>query len=246
VASRKEEKERLRRQRLEAEHREASGARRRLLLGYVVAGAIGAIVIVGIVVAITAGGGSGEAEVNEAAGIDPNTGAVPSGISADEREGTEPPPVQQADLERAAELADCELRLDLPDEGNTHLRPDQDPPKYETRPPTSGDHDPEPLADGAFLDYPPPRNFVHSLEHGRIEIHYDPELPEDDQLVLKGVFDQDPQGMIMFPNPRMPWTVAVTAWANQIGCESYSPEVVDAIRAFRDQFRGQGPEAIGF
>lgn len=246
MANRREEKERLRRERLAAERREASEARRRLLLGYAVAGVLGAIVIVGIVVAIVSGGGGGEeAEMNEAAGIDPNTGfIVPADITPDEREGTPPPPVEQADLERAAEAAGCKLELDLPDEGNTHLRPNDDPPDYETEPPTSGDHSVEQLADGAYLDYPDPVNFVHSLEHGRVEIQYDPDLPEEEQLALKGVFDEDPEGMLLFPNPEMRHEVAVTTWTNMMTCESYGPEVIDAIRAFRDTYRGQGPESV--
>jgi hypothetical protein len=248
MANRREEKERLRRERLAAERREASEARRRLLLGYVVAGVLGAIVVVGIIVAITSGGGGGEeAELNEAAGIDPNTGfVVPADITPDEREGTPPPPVEQADLERAADAAGCELELGLPDEGNTHLRPNDDPPDYKTEPPNSGDHSVEQLADGAYLDYPDPANFVHSLEHGRIEIQYDPELPEDEQLALKGLFDEDPEGMLMFPNPEMRHEVATTAWTNMMTCDSYSPEVFDAIRAFRDTYRGQGPESVPF
>src|SRR5918999_1238064 len=235
MAHRREEKERLRRERLAAERREASDARRRLVLGYFVAGVLGAIVLAGIVVAITSGGGGGEeAEVNEAAGIDPNTGfVVPGDITPDEREGTPPPPVEQADLERAADAAGCELELGLPDEGNTHLRPNDDPPDYETEPPNSGDHSVENLADGAYLDYPDPVNFVHSLEHGRIEIQYDPGLPEDEQLALKGLFDEDPEGMLMFPNPEMRHEVAAVAWTNMMTCDSYSPEVIDAIRAFR-------------
>jgi hypothetical protein len=248
MANRREEKERLRRERLAAERREASDARRRLMLGYAVAGVLGAIVLAGIVVAILSGGSGGEeAELNEAAGIDPNTGfVVPEGITPDEREGTTPPAIQQADLERAADAAGCELELDLPDEGNTHLRPNDDPPKYKTDPPTSGDHSVENLADGAYLDYPDQVNFVHSMEHGRIEIQYDPELSEEEQLALKGVFDEDVEGMLMFPNPEMPYEVATTTWTNMMTCDSYSPEVIDAIRDFRDTYRGQGPETVPF
>jgi hypothetical protein len=248
MATRKEEKERLRQERIAAERREASDARRRLLLGYFVAGALGAIVLAGIVVAILSGGGGGEeAEVNEAAGIDPSTGfIVPEDITPDEREGTPPPPIEQAELAKAAEAAGCEVELGLPEEGNTHLRPNEDPPKYETDPPTSGDHSVEHLADGAYLDYPDPINFVHSMEHGRIEIQYDPKLAEDEQLALKGVFDDDPEGMLLFPNPEMPYAVATTAWTNMMVCDRYDPAVVDAIRAFRDSFRGQGPEALPF
>ena len=250
MSSRKEERERLRAERLAAQKSATSDERRRLILGYFVAGVLGALVIAGIVVAVmnSGGGGSGdEAEANEAAGIDPNTGfVVPSDITPDEREGTPPPELQQGDLAAAAKAADCDLELDLEDEGNTHIAPDAKTPDYKTNPPTSGDHSPENLADGAYLDFPDTINSTHSLEHGRIEIQYSPDLPEEDQLALKGLFDSDPQGMLMFPNPDMPYDVAATAWTNMLACDSYSPEVIDAITDFRDEFRGQGPEQIPF
>jgi hypothetical protein len=251
MANRKEERERLRAERLAAQRAASSDERRRLVLGYFVAGILGALVVAGIVVAIMnsggGGGAAGEAEANEAAGLDPNTGfVVPSDITPDEREGTPPPELQQGDLEQAAKAADCDLELDLPDEGNTHIDPDAKVPDYKTNPPTSGDHSPENLADGAYLDFPDVINSTHSLEHGRIEIQYDPDLPEENQLALKGLFDSDPQGMLMFPNPEMPYEVAATAWTNLMGCKSYSPEVIDAITDFRDTYRGQGPEDIPF
>ncbi len=99
-------------------------------------------------------------------------------------------------------------------------------------------------ADGAYEQTPELIEFVHSLEHGRIEIQYAPDLPEADQLALKGVFDESPSGMLMFPNPDMPYEVAATAWTQLMGCKRYEgAKTLDAIRNFRDQFRGRGPEA---
>jgi hypothetical protein len=250
MANRKEERERLRAERLAAERAATGDERKRLILGYFVAGLLGAVVIAGIVVAVmNSGGGAGdEAEVNEAAGIDPTTGAgnLLADLEPDEREGTPPPPVEQADLEKAAEAAGCELKLGVEDQGNTHLEPGSKLPDYDTNPPTSGDHFAENVPDGAYLTTPEIGNFLHSIEHGRIQIQYDPGLSEDEQLELKGLFDSDPQGMMMFPNPDMPYEVAATTWVNLIGCKEYTPEAIDALRAFRDQFRGQGPESVAF
>lgn len=180
----------------------------------------------------------------------------------DERTGTPPPEVELTDLEEAAAEAGCELELDLPDErelalkgelefefeirSNGHVVDDGSEPEYMTSPPTSGVHSDVPLPDGAYLDYPRPINFVHTLEHGRVAVQYSPDLSEEDQLALKGVFDEDPAGMLMFPNPEMPYAVAAVAWTNLLGCEAYTPEALDAIRDFRDEFRGKGPEDIPF
>jgi hypothetical protein len=149
-------------------------------------------------------------------------------------------------LEQAAQKAGCTLQLNLRGEGNDHLHEGEPAPDYGTNPPTSGPHDPVPVADGAYLTTPPDVSFVHSLEHGRVEIQYAPSLPEDQQLALKGVFDADPRGMLMFPNESMPYDVAVTAWRNLMGCKQVSDAdaLVAAVLAFRDRFRGKGPERI--
>ena len=112
--------------------------------------------------------------------------------------------------------AGCELQLDLPDEGNTHV--EADTVDYKTNPPTSGDHNPSSRPTAPTRMLPEPVNFVHSLEHGRIEIQYSPDLSEDEQLAIKGVFDEDPAGMLLFPNPEMPYEVAATAWTQLLGC----------------------------
>jgi hypothetical protein len=249
--SSKQERERRRLERLEAEQREAAAERRRLMLGYAVAGVLTLAVVVGIVIVI-AGSGDGDEvtfdgeELPEAAHIEVQSGSV-NGFAPDGREGTPPPAVQQGDLEIAAREAGCELDLDLPDEGNTHLRPNQDPPNYETDPPTSGNHivPPRQQADGAYSEYPDPVFTVHSLEHGRIALQYSPDLAEDEQLELKGLFDEDFDGMLLFPNPEMPFAVAATAWTQMIGCPTYEGQAtLDALRAFRDTYRGQGPEPV--
>jgi hypothetical protein len=252
MASRKDEKDKLRQERQEAERRSASEARKRLVLGYVVAGVLAVAVIGGVIFAIASGGsGGGSKDKGGDGGPNVNTlyGVVPDGLDIDNREGTVPPDVSDGNLTSAAETAGCDLKLNLPDEGSTHVDPPTPAslPDYKTNPPTSGDHYPTPLADGAFLQEPPLGNFVHSMEHGRIEIQYSPDLSDEDQLALKGVFDSDRAGMIMFPNPDMPYDVATTAWTNLMGCKSFQGDAtLDAIRDFRDEFRGRGPEAIAF
>lgn len=182
----------------------------------------------------------------EAAGIDPASGNY-KGLRPDLREGAEAavPQISAVSVASAAREAGCDLRTGLPDEGRTHLAPTDPAPVYRTNPPTSGDHAVVPTADGAYLTTPPERDVVHSLEHGRIAIQYDPRLPERQQLLLKGIFEADPRGMLLFPNPRMPYAVAATAWTDLLGCRRFSGEVTAAaIIAFRDDFRGKGPEPV--
>lgn len=249
MASRKEQKERLRQQRLAAERASQSTGQRRLIIGYVAAGVIALAVIAGLVVVIASGGGGSDVSSTCDNAHIKNSGGTFRGLDPDCREGTPPPTIQIADLRLSAEKAGCNLGLNLPDEGNTHV-PNSTPVTYKTTPPTSGNHNPVPIDDGAYRtpitnDTGKPtniRNEVHAMEHGRIEIHYKPSLPEDQQLALKGVFDADPNGMLLYPDPDMPYDVAVTAWTNMATCQTFNPAVLDVIRNFRDTYRGNGPE----
>ena len=247
MATRKEERERRRAERLAAEQQAQSATRRQLMAGYVVAGAMTLAIVVGLVIVLASGGddGAGGSDASCAeAHIDVQSGFT-HGYDGDCREGTPPPELQQGDLQKAAAAANCELKLNLPDEGNNHITDENQIPNYKTNPPTSGNHNPEQLADGAYSEMPQDWYFVHSLEHGRIEIQYSSDLSEEDQLALKGVFDEDPGGMLLFPNDDMPYEVAVTAWTQLMGCKTYEGDAtLDAIRDFRDIYRGQGPEAV--
>ncbi len=251
MASRKEEKERLRAQRLAAERASQSGGRRRLMAGYVVAGLLTATVIAGLVAVIASGGGGGSAAADACSNAHiQNTGSFKD-LTPDCRQGTSESvaPTQFGDLAASAQKAGCQLKENLPDEGNTHV-PNSTPVHYGTVPPTSGNHNPVPISDGAYRTPVTSdtsketniRNEVHAMEHGRIEIHYKPGLTQDQQLALKGVFDADPDGVLLYPDPDMPYDVAVTAWTNEVVCPNYNPVVLDVIRNFRDKYRGNGPE----
>jgi hypothetical protein len=251
--TRREERERMRQERLAAQQAAAASGKRRLYLGYAVAGVIVVAIVAGIVVAV-AGGGDDEdptqGDFDELAYIQPQIGAVPDSAEPDGRDGTDPPEQQSGDLEAAADAAGCELRLDLKDEGNNHFGDEDRLADYKTNPPTSGDHFADnsevgsgALADGAYLNTPPIARAVHAMEHGRVLIQYSPDLSEDEQLEIKGIFEESPQGVIMFPNPDMSYAVASTAWTQLAGCESYEgAATLDLLRTFRDVYRGQGPE----
>jgi len=250
MASRKEEKERLRKERLEAERKASDAQHKRLLLGYAVAGILGLVVLAGIVVLIA---GSGGDESSGSENVSTRYGVLDDDLRVDERQGTPPPPVANADLKGSANEAGCELMLDLPDEGSTHFTDVDKVVEYDTQPPTSGDHYASAengsgaLADGAYLDTPNWNRAVHALEHGRVQIQYDPNLPEKDQLEIKGVVEEDRAGMDLFPNADMPYAVAATAWTNLVGCKKYEgAKTLDVLRNFRDTFRGQGPEQIAY
>jgi hypothetical protein len=243
---REEERERLRQAREERERKQAGSDRRRLMVGYGVAGVIGLAVIIGVIAVIVSA--ANENEGGEAH-IAQSTGST-NGIQPDNRSGTEPPAAKVTDLEKAAKEANCDLRLNLPDEGHSHIPPTAKTPEYGTNPPTSGNHVNPPYfqADGAYSEMPAELDTVHSLEHGRMEIQYSPDLDESAQLELVGLYDTMYGGTLLFPNENMPYEVAATTWRNLIGCNEYKGAItLDAIRAFGKRKWGHGREpATGF
>jgi hypothetical protein len=245
---RDEERERLREAREEAEKKHAGSERKRLMLGYGVAAVIGLIVIVGIVVAITSSGG----ESSGGSHIDTQSGST-NGIQPDNRTGTELATIHAVNLQKAAKAAGCVLQLKLKDEGHHHIPQGSKAPDYKTNPPTSGNHVEPPFqqADGAYSEMPLPIDMVHSLEHGRMEIQYSPDLPDDAQLELKGLYETMYGGTLLFPNEEMPYEVAATTWTNLLGCKKYEgAKTLEAIAAFGKatwgKYGGEDPRAFTF
>ncbi|HEX5990155.1 MAG TPA: DUF3105 domain-containing protein [Solirubrobacterales bacterium] len=176
-----------------------------------------ALIAIVAIIALSSGSDSaarGNPHINLESGIT-------NGIAPDSRVGIEPPAFEEQNLQAAARAADCELQLRLPEEGDEHIPAGAPEPRYKTNPPTSGDHVDEQQADGAYRETPPPASVVHSLEHGRLAIQYRPDLPEEAQLELLGLFDTMYGGTLVFPNPDMPYLVAATTWTNLLGCRSY-------------------------
>lgn len=194
--------------------------------------AVLAILITGLL--FGCGGDDGDSAGSSAAHVNEATGST-HGVAPDEREGIPPPPVKEADLRKAAADAGCLAYLKQKDEGRDLVPPESPAPKYETNPPISGDHvePPNQQADGAYLEQPFPIDFVASLEYGRMEIQYAPDLPEKIQRELKGLYDTMYGGVLMFPNSEMLYGVAVSTWTNLLTCAGWEgTSTIDAIRAF--------------
>ncbi|HSK49562.1 MAG TPA: DUF3105 domain-containing protein [Solirubrobacterales bacterium] len=223
--------------------------RNRLIVGYAIASTL---VLAAAVLAFLLLSGDdaeqGDAHIN----LNLEIGST-NGVQPDDRAGTVPAAAAVTDLREAAELAGCELRLRLRDEGHKHIPAGSPTPGYKTVPPTSGPHVEPPYqqADGAYAQTPEEINVVHALEHGRLAIQYSPELDEDAQLELKGLFDTMYGATLLFPNQLMSYEVAAVTWTNLLGCPSYEgAATLDAIRAFGKatwgKYGGEPVEAFTF
>jgi hypothetical protein len=239
VASRKEQKERLRREREEREQRAREAERRRKrLMGYGVGGALAAAVVVVLFVLLAAGGDGGD-------------GAEAKGTSLPDGGKLAQPRI--TDLPKAAAAANCELK-DFPAKSREHTTDPAKKVAYDSNPPTAGKHYQFPANDGAYTKAPPVTALVHALEHGRVVIWFRPGIPTDVRAQLKALFDEDSSQLILTPNTtRMPYQVAASAWSADpqplgegrlLGCPTFGARTIDALRAFENENKGNGPEAV--
>lgn len=237
MSSRQEEKERRRREREERERAEAGKAASKRRLQLVAGAVLGLVAIGAVVAALVIGSGSGG---NSKA----DSGSSYGSASIPTRKIT--------NFNEAVTASGCEFKT-YPSEGRTHLPSDTAVNNsYKTNPPTSGNHRPTPAPDGPYAagNSPAKENFVHTLEHGRIELQYSPKAPKAVRDQMAALFNEKNKGvagyhMLLFENnTNMPYEVAATAWTHILGCKRVNDKVWDALRAFRDRFTDKGPELI--
>jgi hypothetical protein len=238
VSSRQEEKERRRAERLAAEQEARKGAERARRF-QMVGGAIIAIAVVVVAVILISGGGS------DSSGGDKSSNKTDLASVAIPKAG---PDANAAGLAAAAKAAGCTVKT-YGQEGRTHTTAKV---KYLTNPPTSGNHNPVPADDGVYDpgNTPAKENYVHTLEHGRIEIQYKPGTPKATRDQLETLFNEKFKGtegyhqLLFENNTNMPFAVAATSWTHLLGCPKMDDKVFDAIRAFRDKYVDTAPEQI--
>jgi len=238
VASRKEQKEALRREREARERAAKEAERRRRLLGYGTAGGLVAVALAVVVVLLLAGRGNGGTD-RASATLLPDGGSVPD--------------VKTTDLSQAAKAAGCEMKS-FRATSRGHTGNPNEKIRYSSNPPTSGKHYQFPADDGAYGKAPHDTEVVHAEEHGRVIIWFKPSLPESTRADLKALFD-DQKGyqLLLVPRSNMSYQVAATAWNSApeplgtgrlLGCPSVKAETWDALQDFIEENRGNGPEPV--
>jgi hypothetical protein len=220
MAHRAEEKERRRQERMAKEEAARKAAARKRTMQVGGGVALGLIVIAVVAIVALAGG--------------------------DDKGGDSKASVSK--LATDAKAAGCTFSQ-FKSEGRTHTAGKV---TYKTNPPTSGNHNPTPAQDGIYRagNSPPKENFVHSLEHGRIEFQYKPGTPAADVAKLRRLAEEPLNGtagyhVLLFENnTKMPAQFAATAWTKSITCPTLSTQAIGAMREFRQAFTDKGPEFI--
>jgi hypothetical protein len=156
--------------------------------------------------------------------------------------------VDTSNLAKTATAAGCTFKS-YPAEGRTHTTGKV---KYKTNPPTSGNHNPTPAQDGIYApgNEPQPENYVHSLEHGRVEFEYKPGTPQSQIAQLQKIALEPFKGsagyhVLMFQNnTKMPSQFALAAWTKLLTCKALTSKSMDVMRQFRKAYTDKGPEFI--
>jgi len=231
MASRQEEKEARRRARLEEEAAEQRAASRRKRLQMVLGGVLAVGIIVGVAVAVLAGGG-GDSKAQGPAQASTN--------------GVKLPAQQITNIDDAVKAAGCTL-THPPEEGRGHIDKTFTESDYGTNPPTSGAHFPQWAQDGVYepANTPPLGQLVHTLEHGRIDVQYKPGTSPKVVRELEALVAEKPYHMLLYQNPTgMKAQVAATTWTQLLTCNQVTPKTWDALRTFRDRYVDTGPEQV--
>jgi Protein of unknown function (DUF3105) len=234
VASRQQEKEQRRAERVAREEAARKSKARKKRLQYVVGGVLAVAIVAGIVAVVALGLGGGDSD---------GEAADPSEASA----SVDLPAQKSGDLKAAAKTAGC--KLSNPEiEGATHETKNFAPGDYKTNPPTSGNHNPDWYEDGVYNPGDTPRlgMLVHTLEHGRIDVQYKEGTPPEDVTRLEALLaESDGYHMLLFQNTTgMDAAVAATAWGHSVTCPEMNDSVFDVLRTFRASYIDKGPEAV--
>jgi uncharacterized protein DUF3105 len=237
VSHRRDQKEALRRERELRQQQARAAEQRKKMVGYGIASAIGIAAVVVVILLATGGSDAGSGPGN-AGDTFPDGGSFPKQTVFE--------------VAPAAKAAGCEL-IEKKGTSREHTTSLDKRIKYSTNPPTTGSHYEIPAQDGIYGEAPQDEQLVHTMEHGRVIIWVKPSLPKKERADLRALVDDDAYQMVLVPRRNMPYEVAATAWnmnpapngtGRLMGCKTMNDKVFDALAAFRDENRSQGPEPI--
>lgn len=126
-------------------------------------------------------------------------------------------------------------------EGATHIT-EGEKVAYQSNPPTSGPHWPDPLRDGIYEEEKPDEAVVHSMEHGRIWISYRSSIPGDIKERLRAIAKREAR-VILTPRAANSADIALAAW-NRLDAFSKDEFNESRVRDFIRRYRDKGPEYV--
>jgi hypothetical protein len=131
---------------------------------------------------------------------------------------------------------------------------------WNTDPPSNGQHYPLWAVWGFYTEPVNPRMVVHNEEHGGVVLWWGSKVPASTVDDLQAFYNEQPDGSFGTPYAKLGKKIAITAWTGNPAdygrkkgyygqghlatCATWTPKVKKAFEAFRDAYRGKGPEGI--
>ncbi len=163
----------------------------------------------------------------------------------------------------ALEAAGCAFSTRKAAPEHAHITSFSETVKYSTYPPVSGRHYYQPAIWGNYTQAVDPRQAVHNQEHGGVVIWVGPEVSAAQRKKISDFYDESPNAILVTPiedeskgvkypvHAKPDSTIYMTAWPTKKAADYGTATAViascpgfneKAFTAFRDEFRGTGPE----
>lgn len=113
-------------------------------------------------------------------------------------------------------------------------------PAYNSNPPTSGWHWPQPAAWGVYDATQPDEQLIHNLEHGGVWISYKPTVDVDTVARLQD-FAKRYRKVIVEPRANNDANISFAAWQHLQNFDNYDES---AMLKFIEAYYNQGPEKV--
>lgn len=127
------------------------------------------------------------------------------------------------------------------DQGRNHIAVGEQHQPYNSNPPTSGQHWPQPAPWGIYDEEQPDEQLVHNLEHGGVNVFYKPDLPKEQVSRLEDIVRPYRVKVILAPRSANDSLVALTSWTRILKLNEFDEA---KVAAFIKTNRNRGPEFV--
>ncbi|MBX4186962.1 MAG: DUF3105 domain-containing protein [Candidatus Doudnabacteria bacterium] len=114
-------------------------------------------------------------------------------------------------------------------------------PPYNSNPPTSGWHWPQPADWGVYSTTLPDEELVHNLEHGGIWISYKPDKVDQNTINMLNDFAKRYPLIVVEPREKNDAAISLAAWTHLENLDHYDERL---ILEFISAFHNRGPEKV--
>ena len=129
----------------------------------------------------------------------------------------------------------------VPIVGRDHIAPGAQPSRYNSNPPTSGDHYPAPVPAAFYEQQVPDAYLVHNLEHGQVWLSWRDEADREAIELFRQLHEQFAEWVVVSHRPENDRRLAAAAWGRLLKLDA--PDR-DALTAFIMRYRDKAPESV--